>query len=281
MTQIAHVTQTAGANALAPLNIQEAKAFLNGIGYSETTGMPEADVIQLATIMRQELAMSQQGVDLKPVRFKINKDARVFVDPFGKSYDELVLVIVYKQITRALWEKGNSTAPLCSSKDGITGTERDTGTTKACANCPYNAWGSGVTESGEKTKGKACKESRRIFGADNPYTVPKLLSLPPTSLKPFDEYISARVAQGIADTAAKAIFRLVPGKSEGGFNYAVIDCRLGAKLPLQEMMLYTQMRSKIAAVAAQMEITDEDYGLDEVSMGGGQAAAGADESEPF
>ncbi|HHY45728.1 MAG TPA: hypothetical protein GX506_00310 [Firmicutes bacterium] len=190
--------------------------------------------------------------------------------------DEVRGVIVFKQKTRGLWERG-SNIPLCSSMDGKTGTTAE-GETRNCATCPYNQWGSGTNEAGQPTKGKACKEMRRVFIAQPGAYVPVFISLPPTSLKAFDTYCSARLSRGIADTAAETIFRLIPEKSDAGFSYAVIQCKMGRKLQPQEMLQYIRMRDRVVAAAAKIGITEEDYMQDDEVE---SEARPADDDQPF
>lgn len=277
MTQITQITQPAGANALATINPQEAAQILAAAGF-DPKGMAEADMIQLAQIVRHELDTTKEGVDLQPTRIKINKDSCTFVDAFGASTDELRGVIVFKQKTRGFWKRGEN-IPLCSSLDGITGTVTETNASKSCAACPYNEWGSGTDEAGNPTAGKACKEMRRIFVAQENSELPVVLTLPPTSIKEFDKYISARVSQGIPDTAAETVFRLVPMKSDANFQYAVVQPKLGKRLSPQEMLRFSKMRNTLQVAAAKMAVVAEDYNAEEGA--GGQAAAGDDTEEPF
>lgn len=276
-TQITQA-QTAGANVPATINPQEAAQILAAAGF-DTKGMVEADLIQLAQIVRHELDTTKEGVDLQPTRIKINKDSCTFVDAFNASTDELRGVVVYKQKARGLWKRGEN-IPLCSSLDGVTGTADDENKMALCAACPHNAWGSGVDEAGNPTAGKACKEMRRVFIAQENSELPVVLTLPPTSIKEFDKYISARVSQGIPDTAAETVFRLVPMKSDANFQYAVVQPKLGKRLSPQEMLRFSKMRSTLQVAAAKMAVVAEDYST-EAEEGAGAAAAGTDDKEPF
>lgn len=230
---------------------------LDVIAHLNTEGLTDLEKAELAQIYTQELDVSSQGFDFRPSRIAIQRDSCTFVDEFGQSMDELIGVIVFKQKTRGLWERG-SKIPLCSSMDGIAGTDED-GNGIECATCPHNQWGSGVDETGMATKGKACKEMRRVFVAQKDALLPIFISLPPTSLKPFDTYCSARLSHKIADVATETIFRLMPQTGESGYKYAVIQCKMGKKLSVEEMVRHINMRSKIVAAAQKIGITDDDY----------------------
>lgn len=242
--------------------MSENALVLTGI---DTTGLTEEQKAELAQLVEHELEISRGGMDLRPTRIKINKDSCTFVDPFGKTYDELKGVVIFKQKTRGLWEKGEN-MPLCSSVDGLCGLTREK-ERRLCANCQFNAWGSGRDESGNPTKGKACKEMRRAFILLPGAFLPVVVTFPPTSLGSYDEYFSARVAAGTPDIAAETIFRLVPQKSGSGFAYAQVQCKMGAKVLPADMLRYSKMRNDIKAFAESMDVDSDDYQTDE--NGGG------------
>ncbi len=254
----------------------------------DTTGLTEAEKAELAAAYKRELEATMDGIEFRPSRIKIQKDSCTFVDEFGQSMEELVGVIVYKQRTRGLWQRGNK-IPLCSSMDGKTGVESATGVARSCASCPNNAWGSGTTEAGQPTRGKACKEMRRVFVAQSGAYIPVFISLPPTSLKAFDTHISARLSKGIPDTAVETIFKLVPTKSENGFAYAVISCKMGRRLSAQEMLEYSKMRDLVATAAAKIGVTEEEYmeggdeedGASATGEGAGDVPLPNDSDQPF
>lgn len=245
----------------------------------DTTGMSPEDIQALAEFYAQELNLTKQGVELRPSRYKINKDSCKFVDPFGEQVDELVGVIVFKHTARGYWPReSESSAPACSSMDGKTGQLSEEGKEllripdgQACASCPFNQWGSGVDELGNPTRGKACKEMRRIFLMTEGAQMPAMLTLPPTSITDFDQYISARVQQGIADIAAETKIDLVP-ESGGKFNYAKARFKKGKPVQPQRMLQLAKMRADIQSAAEKAGIDlHDDYGVDN----------GAAEGDPF
>jgi hypothetical protein len=117
------------------------------------------------------------------LQFEITGD-----DPENPEYAKAVEgVILYNHDTNAFWPNGNAydenTNPLCSSVDGITGIGNPGG---ACAACPMNAFGSG-----ENGRGKACKNMRILYILQSGEYMPIQLTLPPTSRKPFGDFVSA------------------------------------------------------------------------------------------
>lgn len=107
------------------------------------------------------------------------------------SYIDMTVLNVQKSKTFYTegYTEGSTEKPDCFSNDGITpdpSAEDQQCTT--CALCPHNAWGSGINEKGEATKGKACADVQRLAVAspsnlDDPF----LFRVPPASLKGFAE----------------------------------------------------------------------------------------------
>lgn len=245
----------------------------------DTTGLSNQEIMEFAQFYLKEIEVSREGATLRPARIKINKDACNFIDPSGQTLDELRGVIVFKQKTRGYWIKGaDDNVPECSSMDGITGVTRD-GHERGCANCPMNQWGSGEDEAGQATAGKACKEMRRVFFVLPGYQLPAFVSFPPTSLKSFDEYISARLTKGITDVAVETVVTLTPEKA-GKFSYAVGRFKLGNPVEPKEMMRLAKMRSAMQQAAEDMGISEDDYIQADVMDA--EAVYQADDSnEPF
>ena len=223
-----------------------------------STALTPAEQAQLARIEQEELGLSTQGIQVQPVRYKINKDTQQFVDPFGQAHDELRGIIVYKEIARGHWQEGDN-IPLCTSIGGQVGTDRQ-GNRHDCASCPANQW-----DSGKGGSGKACKEMRRIYIVQRGGFLPAMISLPPTSIKLFDTYISGRIQQRIPDIMAETVFRLVPDKSDqGNFVYAVIKCQLGPRITdVGELMELRKIRDMMRQAAAKMSVSDDDYSTEQ------------------
>lgn len=67
-----------------------------------------------------------------------------------------------KRYFRARYQSGTTAAPDCSSLDAITPNVPDPVAPK-CGTCPKNAFGSGVDQDGNPTKGKACQDYKRLI----------------------------------------------------------------------------------------------------------------------
>lgn len=238
--------------SLTQLTDDEVKFICRNV---DTTGMTIDDMRQLAAILLQDQAISKQGFDFRPQRYKINKDSQSFTDPLNAVKEEIIGVMLCKQDVRALWEKG-SNIPLCSSFDCVTGVDSE-GMQRPCAGCPYDEWGS-ASDDKEERRGKACKEMRRVYVVEKNSTVPIIVTLPPTSIKAWDEYCSARMTAGLTDLSAEVILRLIPGSS-GGYAYSVIHPKVGAKLTPADIVKFFKMRQQFADAWAKEAITSDDY----------------------
>jgi len=95
-------------------------------------------------------------------------------------------VILYNHATGAYWPEGSehddNVIPFCSSVDGKQGIGEPGG---ACATCSLNRFGSG-----KEGRGKACKNMRLLYLLRSGEYMPLELTLPPTSLSPFKEFLN-------------------------------------------------------------------------------------------
>jgi hypothetical protein len=107
------------------------------------------------------------------------------------SYIDMAVLNLQKSKTFYVegYTEGSEEKPDCTSNNGIT---PDAGVKaqqcSSCALCPHNAWGSGMNDKGEATKGKACSDVLRLAVA-SPANLDDafMLRVPPASLKNFAE----------------------------------------------------------------------------------------------
>lgn len=150
------------------------------------------DLAVSSDFTQEDLADDTAGIRLSFQRFKITGGgSTLFELPDEESgkpeyVPALRGVILFHHPANGYWV-GDPTdedkAPLCSSVDGVNGYGDPGGT---CAACYLNRFGSG-----EDGKSKACKNMRHIYLLQSGELMPKVLYLPPTSLKAFDRFINA------------------------------------------------------------------------------------------
>lgn len=245
----------------------------------DTTGMTEEEIREFARIYEEQMAATTEGIEIRPPVIKINKDTQTFNDANGESFDEIRGVVVYKHATRGFWppesEESENSAPFCASMDGITGRLNselsdqelnDLGIPNGqdCATCPFNAWGSGRDRSGNPTRGKACKEMRRLYILRENSKIPSRLTIPPTGIKNHDEHFSARAAQGIPDLLQETVISLYPA-GDGKFTYALPRFKKGNRIPPKRMIELAKMQKELRRVSQQTDIGFDEYMSDDAS----------------
>lgn len=148
--------------------------------------MPEAEFTQ------EELAEDMEGLQISFPRVKIPAGGALQFeipsdDPENPDYERnLVGVILFHHPNNAYWPEGSeydeNTNPLCSSVDGKLGIGEPGG---SCTACALNRFGSAAEGSG-----KACKNMRVLYLLRSGEFMPLQVTLPPTSLKPFREFMN-------------------------------------------------------------------------------------------
>ena len=134
---------------------------------------------------RDGLAMSFQRVKIPAggiIQFELPSD-----DPDNPDYAKnLTGVVLYNHSTGAYWPEGDeyddNVPPLCSSVDGKQGVGTPGG---LCATCVLNHFGTA-----SDGRGKACKNMRVLYLLRSGEYMPLQLTLPPTSIKPWREFLN-------------------------------------------------------------------------------------------
>ena len=166
------------------------------------------------------LQMTMQRVKIPGggnLQFEIRGD-----DPDNPDYErKLVGVILHHHFANAYWPEGSeyddNVPPFCQSFDGKQGYGEPGG---VCAVCAFNQFGS--TASGS---GKACKNMRQIYLLRSGEYLPLQLSLPPTSLRPFNDFMNlAFVARRRPSYSAIIEIGLKRAESSG-YTYSVATFR--------------------------------------------------------
>lgn len=211
------------------------------------------------------------------LQFEIPSD-----DPENPDYTKYIEgVILYNHDTCAYWPEGSeyddNVTPLCSSVDGKKGYGAPGG---ICATCALNQYGSV-----EKGKGKACKNMRNLYILRSGEYMPMLLSLPPTSLRPYSDFVSATFAARRRPIFA-GVVQIVLKRVDNGSNvYSVATFRLVQRFEGEELLQIKQyadgFREQIKSMNQQRAL-DAELGNDEAlcdAAGNGYQSTG--DSEHF
>jgi hypothetical protein len=150
---------------------------------------------------------------------------------------ELSGIIVDHHPVNAMWAAeytGAGVLPDCSSFDGITGITAD-GEARGCGDCPYNQFNTAL-----KGKGKLCKNMHRIYLLRSGEIMPLLLTLPPSSLGAWKNYIGKRVVlRGKRSYHVITNITLRRVKIADGFAYSQAVFARGADLSPAEIEAIT------------------------------------------
>ncbi len=172
----------------------------------------------------EELSEDMEGVTLRLPRAKIPGGGTIQFELTGDNPDEpeysksIEGVLMYTHLANAYWPEGeeydDDAPPLCQSVDGKTGYGTPGG---MCQDCMLNQFG---TDS-KGGAGKACKNMRMLYILRSGESMPLQLALPPTSLKGYNDFVSAAflnrqrgICSGVVQIALKKV-------SSGGHDYSI------------------------------------------------------------
>lgn len=101
------------------------------------------------------------------------------------------------------YTEGSDAKPDCLSNNGERPDESvENPVSSNCATCPKNAWGSRISDSGQK--GKACQDSVRIaIATRGALNEPMLLRIPPASIKAIGDYADMLKKKGVTYRAVQ------------------------------------------------------------------------------
>ena len=146
---------------------------------------------------------------------------------------------------------GQAQPPACSSMDGKLGIGCPGG---ACANCPLNKYGSA-----DDGKGKKCKNLRRIYILRSGEILPLLVTLPPTSIRNFSDYISKRiVTKGMKACDVVTKMTLTVEKSSSGIKYSKVQFAIARTLSPEEKNVMRAFSDNIKQTTRLQRIDETD-----------------------
>ncbi len=149
------------------------------------SAIPEGEFTQ------EELAEDMEGIGMSFPRIKIPAGGALQFeipsgDPENPDYAKtLEGILLFSHDSFTYWAEGNeyddNAHPLCLSMDGKLGIGEPGG---SCSTCVLNQYGTAA-----EGRGKACKNQRALYLLRSGDFMPLQVTLPPTSLKPFREFL--------------------------------------------------------------------------------------------
>ena len=174
-----------------------------------------------------------------------------------ESSPAIIGVILDHHAVNVYWRdqfSGGSAQPDCSSADGKTGIDRETGGTRDCATCPCNQFGSDP----KSGKGKACKNAHRLYILQDGSPVPIVLALPPSSLKSLRDYIGKKILlKGLRSYEAITKITLKKEANADGIVYSRAVFSFQDRLGEEQLKAALQMRDVVRATRQQIDVAED------------------------
>ena len=242
---------------------------------------------ELENAVLAELDADNGGAyDYQPTRIKFPSGGMMAfsVDDSDTLKPPVKAIIAVSQKARAFWPAKDTAGqpPLCSSPDGVAGMFDTTSDQVAaaaalsfrhpaldtldpeqaggpwpCATCAMAQWGSG------NGRGQACKSLRRLIVLVEGWTMPAIMTLPPTSIKAFDTYASAcaRTRGGAYFTNWTRI-ELAQESNGAGIKFSVAKFSVEKPLAQAELAAVIDVRHQYAELVRSLNIVADDYATD-------------------
>lgn len=180
-------------------------------------------------------------------------------------------VIIHSHACNAYFDESSedNSPPLCSSADGVTGIEAESGECYNCAGCPKNEFGSAA-----KGSGKACKNMYKLYMLTEGSPVPLLVTLPPTSVKNFKTYrLSTLAVNRLKPYEAVTELTLTPMVAKSGQKYSTVKFKLLGKLNGEAQNIAAEMARSLKPVT---EVSGDDYNRTSTEVSGDGSTEKAD-----
>lgn len=242
-----------------------------------------------AAVLAELDADNGGAYDYMPTRIKFPSGGMLAfsVDDTDTLKPPVKAIIAVSQKARAFWPAKDTAGqpPLCASPDGVLGVfdptsaqvqaaaalpfrhlalaEIDEGRAAgpwACAECPMAQWGSG------NGRGQACKSLRRLIVLVDGWSMPAIMTLPPTSIKAFDTYASAMArTRGQAYFTAWTRIELVQETNPAGIKFSAAKFGVDKPLTEAELAAVIDIRHQFAELVRTLNIAADDYATDGAS----------------
>jgi hypothetical protein len=228
-------------------------AVVNGKAVAEVKSGYAAAGANLTTMFAEEM----DGLTLSFDRIKVPAGGGLAFEVPGDNPDspdmvkEVRAVILYHHPVHALFKEkytGGNTPPDCSSIDGHTGIEAESGEVKECKECPNSKFGSG------DNGGKACRQKRRIYILRENEALPIVVSLPTGSLADFSKYVMRLLSKGKKSNSVVTKFTLKKAQNAGGITYSQAVCEVDRNLTAEEQAAIDTITDQVKRFAGKVDL---------------------------
>ena len=121
-------------------------------------------------------------------RYKVGGDV---IGVQGVEFEAIILKVIPVNIFyKSKYDPENPTNPDCWSLGGevpdVAVAEKQN---DSCVTCEWNRFGTGTDQEGKRSRGKACRNARRLVLKVQDVDMPVIMSLPPTTIKTLNQYL--------------------------------------------------------------------------------------------
>ncbi len=180
-----------------------------------------------------------------------------------KQIDGIIMLVTSP---RAYWKNKYSGAgqpPDCHSVDSITGEfldEKGETVSRLCENCAFARWGSALDEKGQPAPGQACKAMKFVFlHRPEDAVLPVILVLPPTSVRPLEQYLLRLASRAVPPYGVITRFSLVPAQSKAGQKYSKIELKAVGRVDTDLLETLKKTSADYRTTFTSVTIEADDY----------------------
>lgn len=207
-----------------------------------------------------DISKNMEGVVPRLPQIGIIHRGQLFEMPDESKVEKFEGILLDQHPANAWWKEdisatGGGSMPDCFSLDGIIPdlTQPKCQSDK-CAACKQNQFGSDL----KTGKGKACKNMKRLHILMEGSLLPRRLTIPPTSIKSFETYMTSLVDRGLPYAAVVSIFGLDKKISEG-FEFAEVKITKDRVLKKEELITVANFIRQYRDAARRQEIHADEY----------------------
>jgi hypothetical protein len=205
------------------------------------------------------LANNMEGVVPRLPQISIIHRGQMYTLPDESKVQEFEGIIIDQTPANAWWEKdisesGGNAPPDCFSMNGVYPDEGcNLQQNDECAGCKQNQFGSD-----KNGKGKACKNMKRVHILMEDSSLPRRLTIPPTSIRSFDNYMTELVDRGLPYGCVVSKFTLAKKTSES-FEFSEVKINFVRVLNQNEIAIVADTIKKFRDTARKQEIRADEY----------------------
>ncbi len=235
---------------------------LTTVKFELAAGFEELDE-ELKAELEDELSdlVPDTGIDCKKIKVKNGGMFTIETDDEKKpeKATEIEGVMIFTHRSNGYWSQdygtGENQAPDCMSMDGKQGVVLETGEIRECEHCPYNQYGTD-----KQGRGKACKNTRRIYlllsGKQDPY----LLSVPPTSMRDVNKQLSRIMGRTKTPYTRMVLkFSLENVTNKVGMEYSKIVVEQVGVLPEEVFTKTAKLRAELKGQYKNIAMTADGF----------------------